>query len=156
MEITSSFSLTVYKTKSPGTRSWTKTSCVLLLRLVSSQSVPRWWRGRGNIWMHDWRVTAQEKSCNGSVHPHPIPLPHKNPSTLFSQELLGLQLSKYATVVNSTSEVFAPVTGNSTCSKSEQEERKGEEKRAEERKGKRKNTTLLSILTRNWKLFSSC
>lgn len=71
------------------------------LRLASSQSVPRWWRVRGNIWMHDWRVTAQEKSCNGSVHPHPIPLPHKNPSTLFSLELLGLQLSKYATVVNS-------------------------------------------------------
>jgi len=30
-----------------------------------------------------------------------LPLPHKKPSTLYAQELLSLQLSKYATVVNS-------------------------------------------------------
>ncbi len=94
-------SFTVYKTKSPNARSGNQNLMPPHFRLASSESLPRWWRGRGSIWMHDWEVTAQEESCNGSAHPLPIPLPHKNPSALFSQELWGLQLSKYATVVNS-------------------------------------------------------
>lgn len=61
------------------------------------------------------------------MQPHPILLPHKTPSTLFSQELLDLQLSKHATVVNSLpARCLHRYTGRGSDSESEEQEERGE------------------------------
>lgn len=67
------------------------------LRLVSGQR--RWWRGRGNIWWPGWGGTHTGRELLWISTP-PSRSHIKTPLACLLRSFWGLQLSKYATVLN--------------------------------------------------------